>query len=89
MPNLEEKIRERAYHLWIADGQPEGKADIYWLNAQHEILMTSVESLASTAAAVDTVATKPAKRARVARSRKAKIPAAWSMRVAQDRTTPL
>jgi hypothetical protein len=89
MPNLEEAIRERAYHLWIADGQPDGKADIYWLNAQHEILMTSVESLASTAAAVDTVATKPAKRARVARSRKAKIPAAWSMRVAQDRTTPL
>jgi hypothetical protein len=89
MPNLEEAIRERAYHLWIADGQPEGKADIYWLNAQHEILMTSVVSLANTAAAVDTVATKPAKRARVARSRKAKIPAAWSMRVAQDRTTPL
>ena len=24
MPNLEEAIRERAYHLWIADGQPEG-----------------------------------------------------------------
>jgi hypothetical protein len=89
MPNLEEAIRERAYHLWIADGQPEGKADIYWLNAQHEILTTSVESLASTTAAVDTVATKPAKRARVAGSRKAKIPAAWSTRVAQDRTTPL
>ena len=47
MPNLEEAIRERAYHLWIADGQPEGKADIYWLNAQHEILTTSVESLAA------------------------------------------
>jgi hypothetical protein len=89
MPNLEEAIRERAYHLWIEDGQPEGKADIYWLNAQHEILTTSVESLASTAAAVDTVATKPAKWARVARSRKAKIPAAYPMRVAQDRTTPL
>ena len=26
MPNLEEAIRERAYHLWIADGQPEGHA---------------------------------------------------------------
>jgi hypothetical protein len=31
MPNLEEAIRERAYHLWIADGQPEGRAEIYWL----------------------------------------------------------
>jgi hypothetical protein len=70
MPNLEEAIRERAYHLWIADGQPEGKADIHWLNAQREILTTSVESLASTAPAVDTVATKPARKARVARSGK-------------------
>ena len=43
MPNLEETIRERAYHLWIADGQPEGQADIYWLNAQREILTTSLE----------------------------------------------
>ena len=76
MPNLEEAIRERAYHLWIADGQPEGKADIYWLNAQHEILTTSAESLASTAAAVDTVATKPGKTARVARSGKSKTRAA-------------
>jgi hypothetical protein len=76
MPNLEDAIRERAYHLWIADGQPEGKADIYWLNAQHEILTASVESLASPAAAADTVATKPAKRARVMRSEKTKTRAA-------------
>jgi Protein of unknown function (DUF2934) len=76
MPNLEEAIRERAYHLWIADGQPEGKADIYWLNAQYEILTTSVESLPNTAAAADTVATKPTKRAKVARSGKTKINAA-------------
>jgi hypothetical protein len=76
MPNLEEAIRERAYHLWIADGQPEGKADIYWVNAQHEILATSVESVANTAAAADTVATKPAGRARVARSGKSKTRAA-------------
>jgi hypothetical protein len=72
VPNQEEAIRERAYHLWIADGQPEGKADIYWLNAQHEILATS----ANTTAAVDRVASKLAKRARVARSGKSKTPAA-------------
>jgi hypothetical protein len=65
MSNLEEAIRERAYHLWIADGQPEGKADIHWLNAQREILTTSVESLASAAAA-----TKPNKRARYGRKSK-------------------
>jgi hypothetical protein len=92
MPNLEEAIRERAYHLWIADGQPEGKADIYWLNAQHEILTTSVESLAGTAAAADTVAAKPAKRARVTRSGKTKTPRSLAVHasgVAQDRATPL
>jgi Protein of unknown function (DUF2934) len=75
MPNLEEAIRERAYHLWIADGQPEGKANTHWLNAQHEILTTSVERLASTAAAADTVATTT-KRAKVPRSGKTKTPAA-------------
>jgi hypothetical protein len=74
MPNLEEAIRERAYHLWIADGQPDGKADIYWLNAQREILTTSVESSAGDAAAA--VATKPAKKARGARSTKGKTRAA-------------
>ena len=81
MPNLEEVIRERAYHLWIADGQPEGQADIYWLNAQREILTTSVESSGSNAAAAaptDTslVATKPTKKAKVARPGKSKTRAA-------------
>ncbi len=81
MPNLEEAIRERAYHLWIADGQPEGQADIYWLNAQRELLTTSVESPGSNAAAAaptDTgsVATKPGKKARVARSGKSRTRAA-------------
>jgi hypothetical protein len=81
MPNLEEAVRERAYHLWIADGQPEGQADIYWLNAQCEILTTSVESAGSNAAAAapidtGTVAAKPAKKARVALSGKSKTRAA-------------
>ena len=81
MPNLEEAIRERAYHLWIADGQPEGQADIYWLNAQREILTTSVEGSANDAdAAVPTkaglVATRSAKTAKVARSGKSKTRAA-------------
>ena len=65
MPNLEEVIRERAYHLWIADGQPEGKADVYWLNAQREILATSVEGSAN-------AAMSPPKRARIARKGKAR-----------------
>jgi Protein of unknown function (DUF2934) len=74
MPNIDEAIRERAYHLWVADGQPEGKADIYWLNAQREVLVTSVES--AVAEPAEAVATKPAKKARLFRSRKAKTQAA-------------
>ena len=76
MPNLEEAIRERAYHLWIADGQPEGQADVYWLNAQREILTTSLEG--SSTAHMDLVSArpKPVKKLKVTRSRKSKTRAA-------------
>ena len=76
MTNLEEAIRERAYHLWTADGQPEGQADIYWLNAQREILTTSLEASSSPAAESAPVTAKPAKKAKVARSEKKKVRAA-------------
>jgi hypothetical protein len=80
MPNLEEVIRERAYHLWIADGQPEGQADVYWLNAQREILTTSLggaggEAAASALPDAASVAAKPAK-AKAARSGRSKTRAA-------------
>jgi hypothetical protein len=42
MQNLDQAIRERAYHLWIAAGSPEGNSDAYWLDAQRELLTTSV-----------------------------------------------
>jgi hypothetical protein len=76
MPNLEETIRERAYHLWIADGQPQGQADIYWLNAQREILTTSLEG--SSTADMDLVSAtpKPVKKVKVTRSGKSKTRAA-------------
>jgi Protein of unknown function (DUF2934) len=38
MQDLEQATRERAYHLWIADGCRDGKADDHWLNAQRELL---------------------------------------------------
>jgi Protein of unknown function (DUF2934) len=80
MPNLEEVIRERAYHLWIADGQPEGQAEVYWLSAQREILTTSLEGLNKTAATrpMDSVSAKikPVKKAKAARPGKGKSRAA-------------
>jgi hypothetical protein len=33
----EQRIRERAYRLWEADGSPEGKAEHYWYQAQELI----------------------------------------------------
>jgi hypothetical protein len=60
MPNLEEAIRERAYHLWVADGQPDGKAEVHWMHAQYEILEASVAN----PAVADIAVTKPARRVR-------------------------
>jgi hypothetical protein len=31
---LLQRIRERAYHLWEADGGPEGQAEAYWERAE-------------------------------------------------------
>jgi hypothetical protein len=36
-PAIEQQIRERAFHLWEADGRPHGRADHYWFSAQHHI----------------------------------------------------
>ena len=44
MQNLDNAIRERAYHLWIAAGRTHGHADVYWLAAQREILASSIVS---------------------------------------------
>jgi Protein of unknown function (DUF2934) len=36
--DLEQQIRERAYHLWVANGCHDGEADHYWLAAEREVL---------------------------------------------------
>jgi hypothetical protein len=38
MHDLEQSIRERAYHLWIESGCEEGRAEQHWLVAQRSIL---------------------------------------------------
>ena len=40
----EERIRERAYHLWEQDGSPEGRADEYWDRASRQILAEGDEA---------------------------------------------
>jgi hypothetical protein len=68
MQDVERAIRERAYHLWIADGRQDGNAEAHWLTAQREVLAASLENLGSVSA--DTKTKKPkktsAKKARAA-----------------------
>ena len=53
--DLSERIRGRAYEIWIACGHRDGEADQHWLAAEQEIL-SSLRSVA--------VAKAPAKRIR-------------------------
>jgi hypothetical protein len=39
--NLENRIRERAYEIWAADGYVHDQADQHWLTAEREILAAS------------------------------------------------
>lgn len=38
MQDINEKIREHAYHLWVADGRREGEGHAHWLQAEREVL---------------------------------------------------
>ena len=42
MHDLEQAIRQPAYHLWIEFGRQDGQADNYWLAAQREVLSASL-----------------------------------------------
>ena len=37
----EERIRERAYRLWLEEGQPEGKASEHWEKARELLALES------------------------------------------------
>ena len=37
---LEDRIRERAYAIWNANGRIDGEADQHWLAAEREVLAT-------------------------------------------------
>jgi hypothetical protein len=62
--SLEEKLRLHAYHLWEADGRPEGRSTEYWEKArvllEQELAHVIRPHEANEA---DTVAAKPAKKA--------------------------
>jgi hypothetical protein len=50
---LEERIRERAYELWIRHGSIHGRADEYWYQAEREILGERDEAASTKAPIID------------------------------------
>ena len=67
MQDVEQVIRERAYHLWQESGCADGHAEAHWLAAQREVLQASFGELDRTA--VGTPTGKP-KKARAPRTKK-------------------
>ena len=63
MQELEQAIRERAYHLWIDAGRQGGNADTHWLAAQREIWAASLSKFARICKSEQPKATKAKKRA--------------------------
>ncbi|MDB5655987.1 MAG: hypothetical protein JWQ94_3600 [Tardiphaga sp.] len=78
MPYLEQAIRERAYHLWLADGCRDGAADAYWLTAQRELLnasLTQADIVNTSALPVAATSKKAPSKAKAAKSDGAKVTA--------------
>jgi hypothetical protein len=69
MQDLEQSIRERAYHLWIESGCPDGNAEAHWLTAQREVLTASVETFARAPEDKRPDAVKKSTKSRKAKSR--------------------
>jgi hypothetical protein len=67
MQDIEQTIRDRAYHLWLESGCQDGNSDGHWLAAQREILSASLAELGhvpkSTKAAKPKAAPRKKKRA--------------------------
>ena len=77
MQDLEQTIRDRAYHLWLADGCRDGNADAHWLNAQREILAASLGNIArvkvADAQAMSSSEKKPTRKATTKGKRRASM----------------
>jgi hypothetical protein len=44
---LEQRIRERAYEIWNAEGRADGRAGEHWLAAEREVLRLEVVRVAA------------------------------------------
>jgi hypothetical protein len=65
--NLVDRIRQRAYDIWVAEGCREGAADNNWLAAEREILNSAMAAVVAS----QPQTAKKAKRPAAARTRNA------------------
>ncbi|MBI2719827.1 MAG: DUF2934 domain-containing protein [Rhizobiales bacterium] len=73
MPNnpavsIEDRVRAVAYDLWVAEGQPEGRAEAHWLKA-YELVNAEAGAAARPKRAAAKTATVPVKKAAAPRQR--------------------
>jgi hypothetical protein len=70
MQDIEQAIRERAYHLWIEDGCQDGHDETHWLAAQRDILSAAFGKPGVTASKQLEPVAKP-KQAKASRKKRA------------------
>jgi len=70
MQDLEQSIRERAYHLWMESGCLDGNAEAHWLAAQREVLIASVSTFVRVPEAEQPASLQPAFLKKSTKSRK-------------------
>jgi len=60
MPHIEDdKIRDRAYQLWEKAGQPEGREQDFWYQAERELAEEAEVDSSAEAASLDLPPTVP------------------------------
>lgn len=47
MQDMEQAIRERAYHMWNDAGRPDDRSEAFWLSAQRAVLESSLQQIAN------------------------------------------
>ena len=74
MQDIEQTIRDRAYHLWLESGCQEGNADGHWLAAQREILGAALGELGHVSKSSKAVKPKAVRAPRMKKRRRSR---AW------------
>jgi hypothetical protein len=74
MQDLEQAIRERAYHLWVDSGCPDGSAEEHWIAAQREVLSAALGTFA-TVSVIEPDAPKKSAKQRKTKGKKAQVAA--------------